>query len=64
MKAKKKTEFWSNIYYPELTKGENILISNARYKGYCDFFPCYPSALAQSINTLNGAIDYLKNLQS
>jgi hypothetical protein len=53
---------WDNINYPELSAEDNELIRKARRAGYAAMFPAFPTAEAQSRNTLNGARKFLREV--
>lgn len=53
---------WEMTYYPELTDAENEEIRAARRAGFAAHYPCFPSAQAQSDNTLNGARQFMRDI--
>ncbi len=56
----RKRDEWDAIRYPELTDAENDEIRVARRAGFASMYPMFPSAQAQSDNTLKGARAFMK----
>jgi len=50
--------------FEELTPEQNQIIQEARELGYIDYYSPYPDKKAQAINTLGGAIKFLKEIFS
>ncbi len=52
---KEERDQWDSITYPSLTDAENDVIRTARRKGFADFYPAYPTAESQDLQTLASA---------
>lgn len=61
MNKQPKKDEWDSIHYPELSDEENNEIRVARRAGFASMFPAFPSADAQSQNTLKAARTFMKN---